>query len=144
MSHYAVHTPIMGDDRYLNKYLEKGIDSTEAKYASMVEGMDKSLGDVMDFLKEKGVEVEIIEYMKDGIDPAKLASVIEKSGLLLEEFIRKNERDFMLLGLEIEALTPESFAAIAVKHPRLLQRPIVETEEKAVIGRPTEKIAEVL
>lgn len=66
MSHYAVHTPIMGDDRYLNKYLEKGIDSTEAKYASMVEGMDKSLGDIMDYLeKNKISENTIILFMSD-------------------------------------------------------------------------------
>jgi arylsulfatase A-like enzyme len=49
MSHYAVHTPIMPDDRFMQKYLEKGLDSIEAKYASMVEGMDKSLGDIMDY-----------------------------------------------------------------------------------------------
>ncbi|WP_265242778.1 sulfatase [Muriicola sp. Z0-33] len=66
MSHYAVHTPIMGDDRYLDKYLEKGIDSTEAKYASMVEGMDKSLGDIMDYLEEKQLaENTIILFMSD-------------------------------------------------------------------------------
>lgn len=66
MSHYAVHTPIMGDDRYAQKYLEKGLDSTEAKYASMVEGMDKSLGDIMDYLKKKNIEENtIILFMSD-------------------------------------------------------------------------------
>jgi len=66
MSHYAVHTPIMGDDRFVVKYLEKGLDSTEAKYASMVEGMDKSLGDIMDYLKEKNIdENTIILFMSD-------------------------------------------------------------------------------
>ena len=66
MSHYAVHTPIMGDDRFVQKYYDKGIDSTEAKYASMVEGMDKSLGDIMGFLEEKNVdENTIILFMSD-------------------------------------------------------------------------------
>ncbi len=66
MAHYAVHTPIMGDDRFLQPYLEKGLDSTEAKYASMVEGMDKSLGDIMNFLEEKGAtENTIILFMSD-------------------------------------------------------------------------------
>ncbi|WP_420321989.1 sulfatase [Flagellimonas sp.] len=66
MAHYAVHTPIMGDDRYLQKYLEKGMDSTEAKYASMVEGMDKSLGDIMDYLERKNLEENtIILFMSD-------------------------------------------------------------------------------
>ncbi|MBT8184322.1 MAG: sulfatase [Eudoraea sp.] len=66
MSHYAVHTPIMGDNRYLQQYLDKGIDRTEAKYASMVEGMDKSLGDIMDYLDDKGIsENTIILFMSD-------------------------------------------------------------------------------
>jgi arsenate reductase len=96
------------------------------------------------FLKERNLDPEIIDYMKKGINENELAKAIEKSNTPLEEFIRTNERDFKLLGLEIENLTPQSFAEIAVKHPRLLQRPIIVTEEKAVIGRPTDKISEVL
>ena len=66
MAHYAVHTPIQGDDRFLQKYYDAGMDSTEAKYATMVEGMDKSLGDIMDFLEEKGVDDNtIILFMSD-------------------------------------------------------------------------------
>ncbi len=66
MSHYAIHTPIMGDSRFLEKYLEKGLDSTEAKYASMIEGMDKSLGDIMNYLEKKNiVENTVILFMSD-------------------------------------------------------------------------------
>jgi arylsulfatase A-like enzyme len=66
LSQYTVHTPIMGDDRFLQKYLEKGLDSIEANYASMVEGMDKSLGDIMDYLKEKNIdENTIVLFMSD-------------------------------------------------------------------------------
>jgi len=66
MSHYAVHTPIMGDKRFEQKYYDKGIDSTEAKYASMIEGMDKSLGDIMDHLEQKNItENTIILFMSD-------------------------------------------------------------------------------
>lgn len=66
MSHYAIHTPIMGDNRFLEKYLEKGIDSTEATYASMIEGMDKSLGDIMNYLEQKNIEENtVILFMSD-------------------------------------------------------------------------------
>ena len=40
-------------DRYLQKYLDKGLDTIEAKYATLIEGMDKSLGDIMDHLAKK-------------------------------------------------------------------------------------------
>ena len=66
MSHYAIHTPIMGDERFIEKYLEKGLDSTEAKYASMIEGMDKSLGDIMNYLEKKNIEENtVILFMSD-------------------------------------------------------------------------------
>lgn len=66
MAHYAVHVPIQGDKRFLQKYLDKGIDSTEARYASLVEGMDKSLGDIMNFLQNKGIEKNtVIIFMSD-------------------------------------------------------------------------------
>jgi len=66
MSHYSIHTPIMEDKRYLQRYLEKGLDSTEAKYASMIEGMDKSLGDILKYTEQKGIaDNTIILFMSD-------------------------------------------------------------------------------
>lgn len=66
MAHYAVHTPIQGDPRFQQKYFEMGLDSTEAKYASMIEGMDKSLGDLMDHLDKKGIsDNTIILFISD-------------------------------------------------------------------------------
>jgi len=66
MAHYAVHTPIRGDSRFEQNYLKKGLDSIEAKYASMIEGMDKSLGDIMNHLNKKGInDNTIILFMSD-------------------------------------------------------------------------------
>ena len=66
MAHYAVHTPIQGDGRFEQKYLDKGFHPKEAKYASMIEGMDKSLGDLMDHLDKKGIaDNTIILFMSD-------------------------------------------------------------------------------
>lgn len=66
MAHYAVHTPIQGDDRFVQKYIDQGMLPVEAKYASMVEGMDKSLGDIMAFLDEQSIDDNtIILFMSD-------------------------------------------------------------------------------
>ncbi|MCM4171547.1 sulfatase [Arenibacter sp. TNZ] len=66
MAHYAVHTPIMADNRFVQKYYDKGLDSTEAKYAALVEGMDKSLGDIMDHLDDRNLsDNTIILFMSD-------------------------------------------------------------------------------
>lgn len=56
LSHYAVHDPLMEDERYYQKYLDQGLSKNEAKYASMLEGMDKSLGDILDYLKKRNID----------------------------------------------------------------------------------------
>ncbi len=66
MAHYAVHLPLYADKRFFQKYIDAGMDSAEAKYASLVEGMDKSLGDIMDFLKQNNIDKNtIIIFMSD-------------------------------------------------------------------------------
>lgn len=66
LSHYAVHVPIQPDDRFVQKYLDQGLDSTEAAYSSLVEGFDKSLGDVVAFLKKEGIyDNTVIIFMSD-------------------------------------------------------------------------------
>lgn len=66
LSHYAVHVPIMGDPRFLQKYLDAGLDTIEAKYATLVEGMDKSLGDLMNYLEQKKVDQNtVIIFLSD-------------------------------------------------------------------------------
>jgi arylsulfatase A-like enzyme len=66
MAHYAVHIPLYADRRFYDKYLDMGLNESEARYASMIEGMDKSLGDIMDYLDLNGLaENTIILFMSD-------------------------------------------------------------------------------
>lgn len=66
MSHYAVHIPIQKDKRFYQKYIEKGMNPVEAAYASLIEGMDKSLGDIMNWLEANGkAENTIVIFMSD-------------------------------------------------------------------------------
>ncbi|MDX2431978.1 MAG: sulfatase-like hydrolase/transferase, partial [Bacteroides sp.] len=66
LSHYAIHAPWEMDDRYYQKYLDAGLTEFEATYASMIEGMDRSLGDIMDNLKSQAIaENTIIIFMSD-------------------------------------------------------------------------------
>lgn len=66
MSHYAVHIPYAADRRFIQKYLDDGLPQKESEYAALVEGMDKSLGDIMDYLQEKKIEKNtIIIFLSD-------------------------------------------------------------------------------
>lgn len=66
MSHYAIHVPIERDMRFFEKYKQKGLSDKEAAYASLIEGMDKSLGDIMDWLERNNeVDNTILLFMSD-------------------------------------------------------------------------------
>jgi len=66
MAHYAVHLPYNADQRFVQKYLDEGYTRPEAAYCALIEGMDKSLGDLLDYLKEKGLEQNtIVVFMSD-------------------------------------------------------------------------------
>jgi arylsulfatase A-like enzyme len=73
MSHYAVHAPWEKDDRFLETYTSAGLKGLQAVYASMIEGMDKSLGDIMANLKRQGLEENtVVVFMSDNGCPRKL------------------------------------------------------------------------
>jgi arylsulfatase A-like enzyme len=66
MAHYAVHVPLYADNRFYQRYIDMGLDEYEARYSSMVEGMDKSLGDLMDYLDRNNLaDNTIILFMSD-------------------------------------------------------------------------------
>lgn len=66
MSHYAVHIPIDKDLRYYDGYIAKGLSEKDAAYASLIRGMDKSLGDILDWLEANGEAGNtIVIFMSD-------------------------------------------------------------------------------
>ena len=71
LSHYAIHAPWEKDHRFFDKYAEAGLSKFEATYASMVESMDKSLGDVLDLLEEEEIADEtIVIFLSDNGQPS--------------------------------------------------------------------------
>jgi arylsulfatase A-like enzyme len=66
MAHYAVHIPMNADKRFYKKYTDTGLSKLESAYASMIEGMDKSLGDLMNYLERHQLtQNTIILFMSD-------------------------------------------------------------------------------
>ncbi|WP_017257153.1 sulfatase [Pedobacter arcticus] len=66
MAHYAVHLPYNADQKFIKKYLDKGYTAPEAAYCALVEGMDQSLGDLMDYLQQNKLDKNtIIVFMSD-------------------------------------------------------------------------------
>lgn len=66
MAHHGVHTPITPDPRFVQKYLDAGLDQGQANFASLIEGVDKSLGDIMDYLESHNIaDNTIIIFLSD-------------------------------------------------------------------------------
>ncbi len=75
MSHYAVHFPLEQDGRFIKRYTDAGLKGRGAIYATMIEGMDKSLGDIMAQVKALGVEDNtIVVFMSDNGGVANVTS----------------------------------------------------------------------
>ena len=71
MSHYAIHAPWERDDRFFQKYVDAGLTGLPAVYASMIESMDRSLGDLLDLLERRGIaENTVVVFMTDNGQPS--------------------------------------------------------------------------
>ncbi len=98
----------------------------------------------MQLLRDHGVEPVIIEYLKNPPDEATLRSLANMMGLKPSQFIRKGEADFKMLKLK-EQLDNDDMLFNAIKnYPKLMERPIAVAGKRACLGRPPEKVLELL
>jgi arsenate reductase len=94
--------------------------------------------------EELGVDAEIVLYLKTPPDAATLEGIIAKLEDPVTDLVRRDSM-WTKLGLtEADAATPEQVVALLVKHKQLLQRPVVMTAKKAIIGRPKDRVRELL
>jgi arsenate reductase len=93
--------------------------------------------------RENNVEYEKINYFIDALSEEKLRELLKKANLSPFEVLRKKEPVFKELNLSAETPPDEIIRAI-VANPALLQRPIVEVGDKAVLARPVEKAIELI
>lgn len=95
-------------------------------------------------LRESGVAYEKINYILAPVGEAKLRELIAKMKIAPRQLLRTKEAAYRELGLGERELSDDEIIAALVAHPELLQRPIVERGERAVLGRPVENIRALL
>ena len=95
-------------------------------------------------LRESGVAFEKVNYYVEPLSKKKLTELVRKLNLKPRELLRKGEPIYKELGLGERQLNDSELIALMVEHPDLLQRPIVERGDRAVLGRPTENVKELL
>ena len=95
------------------------------------------------YLKESGESLKIKEYLKDPITASELQDILSKLGIRSQDIIRRNEKLYKEL-FKGKDLTESQWVQVLVEHPILIERPIVVKDQKAVLGRPPEKVKQLL
>src|SRR6185437_12013167 len=93
-------------------------------------------------LRDKGIEPTIIEYLKTPYTEAQLKTLLAQLKLPAKAIVRKKEA--AAAGVDPAKLSEAALIAAMVKHPIIVERPIVVCGDKAALGRPPEKVLEVL
>ena len=99
--------------------------------------------EALEILKTNNIEFEIIEYLKDNLTKNQLQDLINKLGINPLELVRKNEQIWKE-NFKNKELTSDEIIQILSDNPKLIERPIVESNSKAIIGRPPENVLKIL
>jgi len=96
------------------------------------------------FLVEQGIDFDKVNYYIEPLSDAKLRELLKKMGLKPRDVLRSSEPVYRELGLGKKDFSDDEIIELMAKHPDLIQRPIVERGERAVLGRPTENVKALL
>ncbi len=96
------------------------------------------------FLRESSVDFSKINYYIEPLSEKKLRVLIRKMGIKPRELLRTSEPIYRQLGLGKKDFSDDEIISLMVEHPDLIQRPIVERGDRAVLGRPTENVKALL
>jgi arsenate reductase len=93
--------------------------------------------------QEKGIGYERVNYFIDPLTVEKLTGLLKKAGIAPYDVLRRNEPVFKELGIKPDT-APDEIVRLIVANPSILQRPIVEVGNKAVLARPIDKAIELI
>ena len=103
----------------------------------------KKSRETLKIIQEKGINIQIIEYLKDKLNVREVEEIIKKLGINPIDLVRKNELIWKE-NYKGKTLTDKEVIKILVNNPKLIQRPIVINSEKGVLGRPPEKVLSII
>jgi len=95
-------------------------------------------------LEERGIDFDRVEYHVEPLPREKIAELVRKTGRPARELLRRKEPVFTELGLADRELSDDEAIDLMAEHPQLLERPVIERGERAVLGRPVERVDELL
>ena len=98
----------------------------------------------LDLLESRGIAPEIIHYLETPPDAERLDALLDMLGCEPRDAMRRKEAPYAALGLDEPTLTRAALIAAMVANPILIERPIVVAGQRAAIGRPPERVLDLL
>jgi arsenate reductase len=98
----------------------------------------------LQLLRDRAVEPEVVEYLKTPPDAATLSVLLDELGLQPHQLMRTREPEYKASGAANPDLDRDELIALMVEYPKLIERPIVVSGRRAVLGRPPERVLEIL
>jgi arsenate reductase (glutaredoxin) len=95
-------------------------------------------------LRESGIAYDKVNYYTEPLSRKKLTELLRKMDMKPRDLLRKSEAVYKEFGLAEDKFSDSELIALMIEHPDLIQRPIVERGDRAVLGRPTENVRELL
>ena len=98
----------------------------------------------LEILNKQNVNTEIVLYLETPPSAEEVTSILQKLGLRSRDIIRKSEKEYKLLNIKDQSLTENELITFMSENPKLIERPIVVKDDKAIIGRPPENVLSLL
>ena len=103
----------------------------------------KSRG-ALELLEARGLTPTVVRYLDTPLTAAQLTDLLRKLNISARQLLRTGEEDYKTLNLADSSLSEDQLIKAMATHPKLIERPILVAGDKAVIGRPPEKILELV
>ena len=103
----------------------------------------KSRG-ALELLEARGLAPTVVHYLETPPSAAELRALLAKLGLSARQLLRSGEDEYQTLNLADASLSEAQLIDAMVAHPKLIERPILVAGDKAAVGRPPEKVLEIL
>ncbi|MCQ8128643.1 arsenate reductase (glutaredoxin) [Methylomonas rivi] len=100
--------------------------------------------ETLKLLEEKGIQPDVVEYLKHPPTTEELTDILNKLGLQPRQLMRTQETEYKENGLDDKSLSGAELIAAMIRIPKLIERPIVLANGKAAVGRPPENILNIL
>ncbi len=98
----------------------------------------------LELMRQHGEQPTVIEYLKTPPSAEELRKLVQMLGITPRDLLRRKEPEYAELQLDDPSLSPEQLIEAMVKHPRLIERPIVVKGGKATLGRPPERVLDLM